>query len=265
MKTKRIPRLPSRMAGFTLPELIVAMILTVFFAGVVLTFMFDFWGSVATLQADGETFVERQNAGDRVRTLLNAASHLINQNSLADSNTEVVDPGDVTGTHWLLIHAVPGNVPMPASGQYTPVFYFEAPSVDANKNFIMNGSQNYYDEFVFYLNGTTRQLLVRTLVNPSATGDALKTTCPPASATSSCPADTVISSDLTSVDVNYFSKSGNVINYQSSTDPLTGQYNGPDFPTVEVVQMTLHLQRNAAIDGATSTSNQTIIRVALRN
>lgn len=252
-------------AGFTLVELIVAMILIVFFSGMVLTFMFDFWGSAATLQTDSETLVERENAEDRVRSLLNVTSHLIDQNSIADSNVEVPDPGDSTGTHWLLIHAIPETITMPASGQYASVFYFQAPSVDANKNFILSGAQEYYDEYVFYLNGSTKQMLVRSLANPNATGNALTTTCPPASATSGCPADTVISSDVTSVDLNYYSKSGNVINYESSTDPSTGQYDGPDFPAVEVVQLTIHLQRNAAIDGATSTSNQTVIRVALRN
>ena len=249
----------------TLVELVIAMTFALMFSVLVLSFMLSFWSGVATLENDSETFVTRQNAGDRLREALNLATQLVDQNSLPDSHTLVGDPSDATGTYWLLIHAIPGTTSMPASGSYTPVFYFESPSVDSSKNFIMNGSQPYYDEFILYLNGTTKQLLMRTLVNPSATGDRLTTTCPASAATATCPADTVIASDVSSVSLRYFSRSGNTIDYTSITDPNTGNYIGPDFPSVEVVEVTLHLSRSSTLNGGQSTLNETIVRVALRN
>ena len=56
-----------------------------------------------------------------------------------------------------------------------------------------------------------------------------------------------------------------MIDWTSITDPLTGAYIGPDFPSVEVVELTINLGRKAVIKGAQDTSNQTIVRVALRN
>lgn len=247
--------------GFTLIELMVAMLIASFMTILILGFTLDFWGSLGVLSNDSATFVERETAGDRLRTLLNVASKFINQNSIADNYPLAA----ADTTHWELIHAVPENIPMPASGSITPVFYFNAPSVDGSGNFIMNGSAPYYDEFVLYLNGSTQQLMLRKLANPSASGDTVITTCPAADATSSCPADTAISGDITSVDVNYYSRSGNIINYESSTDPTTGDFNGPDFPNVEVVQLTLHYSRRAIINGSATSLSQTVIRVAPRN
>ncbi len=246
--------------GFTLIELLVYIILTVMFSMLVFSFLLDFWGSAATLENDSETFVTRQNAGDKLRDRLNAAAHLIEQNSISDSH---VLAG--TSPSWNKIHATPGTTVMPTSNNYTPVIYYEAPSIDSSKNYIMNGAQPYDDEFVLYMNGSTKQLLLRSLANPSASGNTVTTSCPASLATTSCPADTVIADDVTSIDTRYFSRSGNTIDYTSITDPLTGAYIGPDFPSVEVVELTLHLGRNKTLHGGAATVNETIIRVALRN
>jgi len=250
--------------GFSIPELIVVMTITAFLSVLILGFALDFWGTTASLDNSSETFVTRQNSGDALRDALNVGSTLISQNSLPDSHTNVPDPSDATGTHWLLIHAIPGTTAMPTTG-YKPLFYYTAPSTDSNKNFIMNGTQPYYDEFVLYLNASTKQLLQRTLANPYASGNRLTTTCPPDQASASCQADKTMGSDIASIDTRYFSRSGNTIDYTSITDPATGDYIGPDFQAVEVVELTLHLSRKATIHGTADTSNETIIRVALRN
>ncbi len=263
-KRRQQPLIPNE-SGFTLVELLVAMILTVMFTGLVLNFMISFWSGTATLENDSETLIERQNAGDKLRDALNVASHLVIQNSIADSHVLVGDLNDTTGNYWKRLYAIPGSITMPASGSYTPVFYFEAPSVDSSKEFIMNGEQPYYDEFILYMNGSNKQLLLRTLVNPDASGDRLKTSCPAASASSTCPADSIIAGDVTSIDTRYFSRSGNTIDYTSITDPVTGDYIGPDFPAVDVVELTVHIGKSSVIHGGVDTSTETIVRVALRN
>lgn len=262
---KKPRKQPANQQGFTVVELIVVIILSVLFSGLVLGFFIDFWRSTSTLENDTETFVTRQNAGDKLRELLNTASGLISQNSIADAHADNPDPGDASGTHWELLHAVPTTVGLPANGQTTPLFYFKAPSVDSSKNFIMNGEQPYQDEFILYLDGTAKELLVRTLANPNAPNDRLVTTCPSSQASASCPADQIIAGDISSVDLRYFSRSGNTIDYTSVTDPNTGAYDGPDFPAVEVVELTLHLNRKSVIHGGFDTQNETIVRVALRN
>jgi hypothetical protein len=249
----------------TLVELVIVMGITLLVTTVVLTFAIDFWGNATSLQNDSVSFIDRNNAGDRMRDALNVATSLMSQNSLADNNAHAPDPADVSGTHWQPIHAIPGNTVLPAAGAFTPLFYYQAPAVDSSKNIILNGASPYLNEFVLYLNGSTKQLLLRSLANPSAPDNSTKTSCPAASATVSCPADRVIANDVSSVDLRYFSRSGNTIDYTSITDPLTGEYIGPDFTSVEVVEMTIHEFIRATIDNAQDTTNQTIIRVALRN
>jgi hypothetical protein len=251
--------------GFTLVELTVVMMLTLAFSGIVLNFAIDFWGNTTSLQNDSETFVTRQDAGDRLRDILNVASQLNTQNGIPDANTNNVDPADLTGTYWQIQHAIPGNTPLPAAGSTTPLVYFSAPSVDESKNFIMNGVQPYQDEFVLYLDGTTKRLMLRSLANPGASGNRVTTSCPPAVATAACPADRRIAIDVESVDMRFFSRSGNLLDWTSVTDPITGNYIGPDYPVVEVIELTINLERKAIVKGAADSRNQTIVRVALRN
>ena len=251
-------------SGFTLVELVVVMAITVMLSGLVLSFFLDLWASTATLQNDSETFVGRENAGDALRESFNASVGLINQNGIPDSHTNNPDPANATNNYWVPLHAIPGTTAMPNTGT-TPVLYFEAPSIDSSKNFIMNGSLSYKDDFVLYLDASTKDLMMRSLANPSATGDHVKTSCPPAQASVGCPADKVIVSDVSSISKRYFSRSGNLLDWTSIVDPLTGNYIGPDFPSVEVVEITLGLHRKATLHAGAATDNQTIIRVTFRN
>ncbi len=250
--------------GFTVPELIVVMVLTLLFSTMVLSFAFDFWGTATDLQNSSETLVTRQNLGDRLRGRLNVASTLLNQNSIADAQANVSDPSDVSGTHWLILHAVPETVPMPAAANFTPILYYAAPTVDSSKNFIMRGVEPHQDEFVMYLDGSTKKLMIRTLAN-DVSGNVLKTTCPASVASSTCPADSTIAEDVLSVSKKYFSKSGNPINWNDVKDPDTGESIGPDYADVEVVELTVTLFKRAVVHGQADSRSNTTVRVALRN
>jgi len=251
-------------AGFTLIELVVVMTLTLLFSGLIMTFFLDLWGSTATLENDSETFVSREDAGDALRDAFNASDGLINQNGIADAHVTNPDTSIAAGTYWTPLHAIPGSTSMPTSGP-TALLYFEDPSVDSSRNFIMNGTQPYKDNFVLYLQASTKSLMLRSLANSSATGDRVKTSCPPDQATASCPADRTIASDISAVSKRYFSRSGNLLDWTSITDPLTGNYIGPDFPSVEVLELTLNLHRKSILHAGADTSNQTIVRIAFRN
>jgi len=251
--------------GITIVELIVVMMMTILFTTIIMTFTIGYWRYGYLLEADLSTLGTRLNAGDFLRSALGPSSGLISQNSIPDPNVNNADPSISTGNFWVPIHAVPGNKPIGAKGTTTPLLYYRRPSSTANGSYIMNGSQPYEDEYVLYLNGTTKSLMQRSLANPNASGNKLKTSCPPAAVTSICPADKTIATELASIDMRYFSRTGNLIDYTSMQDPVTGAYTGPDFTATEVVEFNLNIVKKTFLQTSNSVSNSTIVRVALRN
>lgn len=252
-------------AGFTLVELVSVLITVTMFSGLIIYFAYSYWRSTATLENDLGTLVSRLTAGDKLRDAINQSSGLISQNGLADSNALTPDPAYPSGDFWLPIHAVPGTINNGAAGTYTPVAYFRSPSVNASKNTILNGTQPYEDEYVLYMDGSSRQLLLRTLANSSATGNAAVTSCHASQVTPSCPGDRIIADNISGVEMRYFSRAGIPINHQSSVDSGTGEYNGPDYPAVEVIEFNLKVFKRSTLGGGQDTTNETIIRVALRS
>jgi prepilin-type N-terminal cleavage/methylation domain-containing protein len=251
--------------GFTLTELLIVIIMTSLLTLIVMLFAFDLWRASAIQEANNDTLMTRFNAGDTLREEIGSSSGLIIQNSLADTHTLNPDTSIPGNNYWLPIHAIPGTTTTGAPGNYKSLIYFRRFSVNSTNNFIMNGTQPYEDEYVLYLDGGKKALMQRSLANPSATGNKLKTTCPASLATSSCPADKVIASDVGSVATRYFSRTGNLIDWTSITDPDTGAYIGPDFPAVEVVELTINISKKASFSSTNPLQNSTIIRVALRN
>lgn len=251
--------------GFTVPEIITVLVVTTLFTSLILFFGFSFWRYGYLLESDLDTLVTRLNAGDFLRETFNGSSGLITQNSLSDPNTENPDPDYASNLYWVPIHAIPGNTPVGAGGTTTPLLYYKRYSTGTDGKIIMNGVQPFEDEFVLYLDGTTKQLLQRAIINPATTTNRLKTTCPAALASSSCPQDKIVAGDLESIDLRYFSKSGNLVDYTSLFDSVTNSYVGPDFPVVEVVELKLHITKKPIFQKTNATINENVIRVALRN
>lgn len=252
-------------SGYTITELLIVIILTSLFTLTIVLFTLDLWRTAAIKQSSLDTLVTRLNASDILREEIGTSSGLIIQNSTPDSHTLVPDPTDASNNYWIPIHAIPGNKPVGGSGTYTPLIYFTRYSIDSSSHYIMNGNEPYQDEYVLYYDGSAKKLMQRSLANPNASGNKLKTSCPPALATTSCPADKEIAADIVSADMRYFSRTGNLIDYTSITDPDTGQYIGPDFPAVEVVEMKINLSKSASFSATNATQSSTIIRVALRD
>jgi type II secretory pathway pseudopilin PulG len=250
--------------GFTLVELVSVMAVSALFAGLIMYFGFSYWRYSSLLESDLDTFVSRLNAQDVVRELIGTTTGLIVQNSIPDMHTLNPDPS-AGPNYWIPLHAVPGNTTIGAANTTTPLLYFRRLSITTANAIAMNGSQPYEDEYILYFNGTTKQMLLRTLANLSVVNNKVKTSCPPALASGSCPADRIIISDLASADSIYYSRSGNTINYHASTDPVTGAYNGPDFTTVEALQYTFHITKKSLFIKTNGTYNDTIVRIALRN
>ncbi len=249
--------------GFTLPELLVVTVITGFFIGLIVFFTVSYWRYSYLLEADLDSFITRLNAGDVLRESVGTSAGLIMQNGINDPHPNNPDSGNAN--YWEIIHAIPGTKSMPAAGDTTPLLYYRRLSFNSDGNIIMNGLQPYEDEYVLYLDGSSKQLMLRSLANPNASDNRLTTSCPPSIASSSCPADRIIATDIASVGLRYFSRSGNPIDWTSITDPLTAQYIGPDFTVVEVVEFTLNISKKPLFQKTNATVNSTIIRIALRN
>lgn len=251
-------------SGFSLLELMSIIVVSALFSGLIISFGFNYWRYAYLLEADLTTYVDRLNTGDYLREALGSSSGLIIQNSIADPYTLNPDPAISSNLYWVPMHAIPGNKPAGTSGT-KPLLYFKRFSVNSAGALIMNGEQPYEDEYVLYLNGPAKQLMVRSLANPSAPDNRLKTSCPPANASASCPADKALLSDLASIDMRYFSRAGNLVDYTSVYDPAIPGYAGPDFTVVEVVELTVNIAKKPVFQKTNATQSSTIIRIALRN
>lgn len=249
--------------GFTIPELIVVMSVTSIFVGLIVFFTFSYWRYGYLMEADFDTLTTRLNAGDYFREAIGSSSGMITQNSIPDPNSLDPDTSISGGEYWVPIHAIPGNIPV--DGTISPVIYYKQPSKNSAGEILMNGVQPYEDEYVVYLDGAAKQLKVRSLANPDASGNRLKTSCPPALVTTDCPADRTIATDVASIDLRFFSRTGNLINHASIVDSTTGALIGPDYPVVEVLELTLNITKKPIFQKTNATVNSNIIRVALRN
>lgn len=252
-------------SGLTIVELLIAMVVSMGIVLVIFAFMLDFWRVNSTLKTDFDTYVVRLDAGDKLRNAFSVSSGLIIQNSIADTHTLVADTSEASGNYWEPLHAIPSTVSIGSSGTYTPVVYFQSPSIDSSKNIIFNDDQPYEDEYVLYLDGTAKKMMLRTIANPAAPGNTAVSSCPPSAVTASCPVDKTVAMDISSVETRYFSRSGNPIDFTSIIDSTSGEYIGPDFPVVEVIELTLNLYKKSVVDGGQDSINSTIVRVALRN
>ena len=84
--------------GFTVVEMLVVLLMTGFFVGLLLYFTFSYWRYSYLLEADQDTLTTRLNAGDIIRESLGTSSGLILQNGIPDAHPNNPDPGDATGT-----------------------------------------------------------------------------------------------------------------------------------------------------------------------
>lgn len=249
-------------AGFTIVEVTIVIVASGIIFGLVFSFFWEYWQYAEKAQADNDTFASRLDASDYIREIVGTSSGLITQNSIVDSTANVVDPIAGAG-YWIMMHSIPQTFTSSSSDQ--PLLYFKRFSQNSSKDFIMNGSAPYEDQYVMYLSDTN-ELRIRTLKNNSATGNILVKSCPPSSATTTCPTDKVLIGSVESVAVRYFSRSGTLIDYTPYYDVAIGAtVNGPDFTSVEVIEYTIKVSKKAFTQTTNTTQSETIIRIALRN
>jgi hypothetical protein len=99
----------------------------------------------------------------------------------------------------------------PAGGWTTSdpsnIIIIESPATDSSRNIIYDSSTGYpyRNEFIYFISGT--HMYKRVLANASASGNTAKTTCPAASASSTCPPDRLFSSNASSLTFTFYDAS----------------------------------------------------------
>ena len=144
-----------------------------------------------------------------------------------------------------------GDANAPAGGWNTSnadfVIIISVPATDSANNYIIDSitGNPYNNELVYYRQGN--DLYRRKLANSQAVGNAMTTTCPPASANGTCPADTKLLENLNTVNFDLFDQ-----DHVSTTDPLNARF----------VKVNLNLRKDSF--GAPVTLSNSV-QVALRN
>jgi prepilin-type N-terminal cleavage/methylation domain-containing protein len=154
--------------GMTLPELMTAISLL---AALSVSFLVVFTSFLVTTTKTNTTIEMTSESQNLLRILveeLRYGAGVRQTNSITDPNGPS-GGWNTSNTAFVIITAVP--------------------ALDSSNNYIINPSTGtaYLNEYVYYKSGTT--LYKRTLANPSATGNKSMTSCPAASASSTCPAD----------------------------------------------------------------------------
>jgi hypothetical protein len=261
----RPPRLRTDQKGFTVAEVVVVLGVSALFVSLILYFGISYWRYGLIMSADSDTLVTRLNVQDFLRENIGTSSGLINQNSIQDNAALNPDSSIPGNNYWEIIHAVPTSYNVTSGTGTVPILYYKRHSLNGSNTLIMNGTLPYEDEYIMYLDRDKKELRVRSLANGSATGNKLRTSCAPASATSTCPADRTIATDISSITTRFFSRSGNPIDWTSVYDPLASTYIGPDYSSAEVAEFTVRLAQRPGLEKSNVTQNTTVIRVALRN
>lgn len=225
-QTHSSTRQPVRGSGFTIVELTIVIsvtsILAVVFLGVVTNYF-------VTITRNNELADMTINSQNLLRTTV---ENIRFGNGVETTNT-ITDPNAPSGG-WNTSNA-------------SFVIVIPVPAVDNSKNYIINPGTGspYMNELVYYKNGTS--LYERILANPSATGNSLHTSCPASAASSSCRADPLLATYVSSMNFTLYDQ-----NAATTTDPTLARS----------VSIALTMQRNAPISPLYLTTN---IRVTLRN
>jgi len=177
--------------GFTIVELLIVMIIMGILSLTLANFITTWLQQSSLSQARTDLLTNAETALDTVTNDIKLSGNADQNNRWADSN----GPG--------------GNQFGWASG--SQVLVLARAAVDSSNNIIFSDSAKYIsqkDNEIYYLSGTT--LYRRTLASDSS-NDAAVTTCPPADATSGCPADEAVATGVSGLSFTYYDADENVV------------------------------------------------------
>lgn len=184
-------KLRDSQAGFTLVEMTIVVIVTSILALTMANFI--------------ETWLQQQSLSQSRTSLLSNA-----ESALDNVNNDIKLSGSVDATNrWPDANGPGGNQYGWTSG--SQVLVLAKSAVDSSNNIIFSDPQDYVtqkDNMIYYLSGTT---LYRRTLDSTSSNDAAVTTCPPASATKTCPADLKIATGVKSLTFSYYDQNGDTV------------------------------------------------------
>lgn len=187
MQRSPLTRVLSNHRGFSLIELIVAMVLMSILALMLPNFIANWLGSAALTRNQTELLAQAENALDTINQDIRLSGVADTINRWPDPNA----PG-LLGYGW-------------TSDSDTLVLAKAA--TDQSQDIIFSDPAKYFtlkNNQVYYLDGDT---LYRRTIASNNPNDAATTTCPPDEATSECPADRTIATGVTNFSITYYDAS----------------------------------------------------------
>jgi prepilin-type N-terminal cleavage/methylation domain-containing protein len=180
--------------GFTIPELTVSIVVLGILLVSLLGFSTYYSASVTRNSALVQMSTDSQNLLRATVEQLRYGAGVRQSNTISDPNAPA-GGWNTSNANFVIIIAVP--------------------AVDSANSYIVDPSTGspYNNELVYFKNGTI--LYRRTLAHPDAAGNILKTSCPAASASASCPADIMLVENLESMVFTLYDQDDAITN-----DPL---------------------------------------------
>jgi prepilin-type N-terminal cleavage/methylation domain-containing protein len=170
-------------AGFTLVELLVVMIVMGILSLTLANFITDWLQASSLAQARTNLLINAEYGLDSMTNDVQLSGSADQNNRWADPNAPGGQFGWTSNSQTLVLAEI---------------------ATDKNNNVIFSDPAKYItqkDNQIYYLSGST---LYRRTITSSSANDAAVTTCPPADATSSCPADKTVATGVTSWSVSYY-------------------------------------------------------------
>lgn len=176
-------------SGFTLVEVLIALTVSTILVGVLLTVTFSFYGNTIRNSTEARLAVESQTILRSIVEELRVSSGIRASNIILDING-------------------------PAGGWTTDndslVLIIAKPVVDINNDYVIdpNTGSPYQNELVYY--AVDNRLYKRYLADTAAPGNMFTTSCPPALATGSCPADVVLTEHFQNMSFTFYDQNDTV-------------------------------------------------------
>ena len=212
--------------GFTIVELTIVISVTSIIAVVFLYVVSNFFVTITRTNELADMTVNSQNLLRTTVENIRFGNGVETTNAITDANAPS-GGWNTSNTSFVIV------IPVPA--------------VDSTKSYIIDPDTGdpYMNELVYYKSGTN--LYERVLANPNATGNRLNTSCPASKATTSCRADPLLATYVSSMTFTLYDQDNN-----QTTDQTIARS----------IYITLVMQRNAPISPLSLSTN---IRVTLRN
>ncbi len=214
-------------SGFTIVELSVSIAAGAVVVLAVLSISLFFFADVMRAEAQTQLITDSQIALNRVVEDMRTGSAILLDSSIPDANE-------------------------PAGGWTTSnadlILIISTPALDSTNNFIIDSDTGnpYQNEYIYFTDNESH-LHKRVLANPTATGNTAVTTCPETATTPSCPADSILTENFSTMSFIFFDRD----NIETADPTIARSAN-----------ISIYMSKNVYGQNLTA---ENIIRMSLRN